>query len=256
LPGVQLEITGHFFGTARHIDGMNAELTPEEHVTPETPPPEFEEEIVEFDEVEAPSRNIDPAFMYIVLAIIGLFGLNNFAPEVRYTILWTATALIAILAIAIDKVTFEALSLRRIIIGFGLGALVALPILGVGAVQLSRISHDIFVGISNPSLFNMLIFTMPFVESLYYRGALHSARGAVFSGIASGIWWNILFLPQLRVQNVPMIIGLPLLAAVIGLCFILINFLYSYVRHRFGLYASWACQIVVNLLLLFVCRFV
>jgi hypothetical protein len=239
---------------------MNAELRPEEHITPETPPPEFEEEIVEFDEVEPLPRNIDPAFVYIVLAIVGLFGLNNFAPEIRYTILWTATAVIAILAITVDKLTFEPLRSRGIIIGLGMGTVVALPILGVGAIQLSKISHDVFVGISDPSLFNMLVFTMPFVESLYYRGALYSARGAVFSGIASGIWWNILFLPQLRVQNAPqnvsMIVSAPLLAAVIGLCFMLVNCLYSYVRHRFGLYASWSCQIVVNLLLLFVCRFV
>jgi hypothetical protein len=229
---------------------MNAELRPEEHITPESPPPEIVEEIVEFDELDTPSRIIDPAFVYIVLAIVALLGLNNFTPEVRYIILWTAIALIAILGIAVDKVPFEPIMMRGIIIGVGMGALVALPLLGVGAAQLARISHDMFPGFSDPALFNLLVFTMPFAESLYYRSALHSARGAIFTGVASGIWWNILFLPQLNVLRVPYV------AAVIGLCFVLINFLYSYVRHRFGLYASWSCQIVMNLLLLFVPRFV
>jgi hypothetical protein len=63
------------------------------------------------------------------------------------------------------------------------------------------------------------------------------------------VWTIVLFFPQMK------IIDLPLLAIVVGICFVFVNFLYSYLRHRFDVFASWTCQITINLLLLFVVRF-
>ena len=66
---------------------------------------------------------------------------------------------------------------------------------------------------------------------------------------AGGVWSMVLFFPQLNVLKFPFV------AAMIGLCFVFVNSVYSYLRHRFGLFSSWTCQITINLLLLFVARF-
>ncbi len=99
-------------------------------------------------------------------------------------------------------------------------------------------------------MFQALVFTMPLAETLFFRGAFQAARGIVFTTFAAGLWSIILFFPQLEVLKFPFV------AVVIGLAFLFINFLYSYVRNRFGLFASWTCQIAVNLLVLFAARFI
>jgi hypothetical protein len=45
-------------------------------------------------------------------------------------------------------------------------------------------------------------------------------------------------------------------AVVIGAFFLFANFVYSYLRARFGLFAAWSCQIVLSVALLFAPRFV
>jgi hypothetical protein len=103
---------------------------------------------------------------------------------------------------------------------------------------------------SQVAVFQALAFTMPMAETLFFRGSLQSARSPIFTGIAAGIWTMALFFPQSDLFR------FPLVAVVIGLCFLFINFLYSYLRHRFGLFAAWTCQIAVNLLLLFAARLI
>ncbi len=206
-------------------------------------PVEYEEE-----ELEAPHRAIDPAFVYIVFVVIALLGLTNVAVDVRYTLIWSLLAVVAMLSITLDHVDIDRIQLRGVLIGLGFGALVGLPFLAVGAPQLQRLSGQIFAKPAESAVFQMLAVTMPLAETLFFRGAFQAARGLIFTSLAAGVWTMILFFPQLDVLR------LPLVAIVFGLCFIFVNFLYSYVRERFGLFASWSCQITVNVLLLFVAR--
>ena len=43
----------------------------------------------------------------------------------------------------------------------------------------------------------------------------------------------------------------PAVAVIIGTALVMMNMIYAYVRQRNGLAAAWICQIVVNLILLF-----
>ena len=60
-------------------------------------------------EVEPASRAIDPAFAYIILIVVTVIGLRNMAPDVRYTLIWSLMAIVAILALLIDQITIERL---------------------------------------------------------------------------------------------------------------------------------------------------
>jgi len=215
----------------------------------DTPPIEEPIEPVE-EEIEGPRRAIDPAFVTIVLVIMALIGLSNVPVDVRYTLLWVLLTVIGVVSILIDKVTVEPPTMRNLLVGLGFGALVGVPLLAVGLFQLKDISLKIFGNMSQVAVFQALAFTMPMAETLFFRGSLQSARSPIFTGVAAGVWTMALFFPQSDLFR------FPLVAVVIGLCFLFINFLYSYLRHRFGLFAAWTCQIAVNLLLLFAARLI
>jgi hypothetical protein len=217
---------------------------PEEEIE-EPPPPEDAPELE-----DAPVRVLDPALLYFIILAFSLLGLNRIEPEIHYIAIWSVLTILAVLFIIGDKVSIAPPTFRDIVIGIGFGALVGLPLYAIGASQLKPISISIFKDASEPSIFQMLVFAMPLAESLYFRAAFQSARGPIFAGLAAGVWSLALFFPQLNVFQ------FPLVAFVIGLAFLFANVLYSYVRQRFGLYASWTCQIVINLLLLFAVRFV
>ena len=212
------------------------------------PEPDLEEVEPE-EEAEPAPRAVDPALLYIVLIVVTIVGLNRVAPDVRYTLVWSLLIILAGVAIALDKIPLESIQISNVVIGLGFGALIGLPVLAVAAGDLNRISSDIFGGASDVAVFQMLAITMPLAEGLYFRAAMQESRSAVFTGIAAGVWAMALFFPQLNVLK------FPLVAVMIGLCLVLVNSVYSYLRHRFGLFSSWACQITINLLLLFVSRF-
>jgi hypothetical protein len=228
------------------------DLRPEEGpALPEEPPLEEVAPVEEDDDFGPPPRTIDPAFAYVVLSIIALLGLGGLAPDVRYTLLWTILALVSAASLALDRdrIKLEGLNFRQLVIGVGIGAAIGLPIVGVGFELLAKLSRDIFVGMNNTAVFQALAFVIPFAEGLFFRASLQSVRSAVFTGLAAGGWMVILFLPQLDALRFP---GL---AVVLSLCFVFVNILYSYVRHRFGFWSSWACQVTMGLMLLFVSRF-
>jgi hypothetical protein len=43
----------------------------------------------------------------------------------------------------------------------------------------------------------------------------------------------------------------PVIGVIIGISLVMMNLIYAYVRQRNGLAAAWVCQIVVNVVLLF-----
>jgi hypothetical protein len=64
-------------------------------------------------------------------------------------------------------------------------------------------------------------------------------------GLMASAWSIVLYLPMLDVVN------FPLVAVVICLVLVMLNVMYGYVRNRNGLAAAWVCQVVANVLVLF-----
>src|SRR5437764_13147262 len=107
------------------------EQTLEDEVEPDEIEPEEED-------LEPALRAIDPAFVFIVLLIIALVGLNRIDVDVRYALTWSVLIVVAAFAIALDKIHIEQITPSSLLIGVGFGALIGLPVLGVGAAELKR----------------------------------------------------------------------------------------------------------------------
>jgi hypothetical protein len=92
-----------------------------------------------------------------------------------------------------------------------------------------------------------LIFVMPMAETLFFRGTLQANRPFWLVGLASALWSVLVFFPVFWGE-----IGrFPAVALVIGTALFMMNIIYSYVCRRNGMAAAWLCQIVVNLVLVF-----
>lgn len=244
------EVQGIHLAPLVEAAGESAPVVPaeaEQETLQETEIAPPEEEIYPDDE---PLLTIDPLFAYLVLAVVTLIGLGNFAPEARYTLVWSGLVLVGVAGLIVDQHPVERPAFRDLLVGAGYGLLVGVPILLVGAPQLRRLSLDIFGQATDTAVFQALAFVMPLAETLFFRGAFQAARGVVPSALAGGLWPVILFLPALDV------IHFPLVAIFIGLVFIALSFLYSYLAERLNLFSAWACQVVISVLLLWVARLI
>ncbi|MBE2193716.1 MAG: hypothetical protein IAE83_06035 [Anaerolinea sp.] len=201
-------------------------------------------------EPDEPLLNLDPTLAYIVLIVIMIIGTSSFAPDVRYTLLWVGAAVVGVGAITADDLPVERPSLRDLLIGAAYGLLVGLPLLIVGGAQLKRLSQEMFAGVGDTALFQSVVFVMPLAETLFFRGALQSSRGPIVTSLAAAFWSLLLFLPALG------FLQFPLVGLVVGISFLFLSFLYSYLRERIGLFTAWTCQIAVNLLLLWAARLI
>lgn len=212
-------------------------------------------ETPEIDEDE-PSRTVDPALALIILVAVMLLGFGSLAPDVRYTIVWTILTIVAVVTIISDRINIapKRPQLSDLVAGVVFGSVIGVPLLLIGGAQLNQLSTSLFGAISGAAVFQMMVFTMPLAETLFFRGAMQSGRGLIFTGAAAGVWAILLFFPYLNIRD--FIFKYPVVTVVIGTSFVLTNFLYSYMRERFGIFTSWTCQITINLLLLFASRFV
>jgi hypothetical protein len=203
----------------------------------------FEEPLEDFEEMER-LLTLDPLFIYGIALVVTVLGLGGMPLETRLTLVWTALSVLGFLAILVDEIEVVRPSVRDIAIGAGYAALVGAPIFVIGSAQLARIAGELFSGMSATSVFLLLIFAMPAAETLFFRGAFQSARGLVLSALAGGVWSCLLLLAGLNVT------AYPLVAFVIGLALVALNFLYSYLAAVYNLFSAWTCQIIMNALLL------
>ncbi len=133
------------------------------------------------------------------------------------------------------------------------GLIVAAPLLLVGGSALTTTVHLLFqTGIGAEvralppgAVLAYLVFVMPLAETLFFRGFMQQNRSFWLVGVLSSVWSLVLFIPMLDVGRYPLV------AVIIGIALMTINLIYSYVRERNGLAAAWVCQIVINLVLLF-----
>jgi len=207
---------------------------------------EFEDEALDVDEEAHEDRfpTVDPALSYVVLVIVTILGLYNMAADVRFTIVWSALTVLGAASIAADQLHVDRPSLRDLLVGVGYGALIGVPMMIIAAPALQRLSFDIFGKPGDAFVFQALAFAMPMGETLFFRGAIQQSRGLVVTFLAASLWSLLLFVPSMNVG------AYPLVALVIGLSLCFVNFLYSYLAERVGLFSAWTCQATISLLLL------
>lgn len=192
----------------------------------------------------------DPAFGFL-LALALSIGLIPMLPEnadLRYTVAWGALAGVSVLGWLLgsaDRIAQE--DPLDLIWGVGLGLLAGGLFLLFGSDVFRRTAHLIFPQMSIGTILAYLVFVMPLAETLFFRGIMQKNLEFYIVGGLSGIWNIILFFPVMWTE----VLEAPAVAVVIGIAFITMNMLYSYVRERNGLAAAWLCQIVGVLLMVF-----
>ncbi len=231
----------------------NAQPEYDENLVPDEP--ENEEEVVETDYTEPRftvyrGSSSDPTFGYLIaLALaIGSMALPGDQRDLRFTLLWMVVAGFGVLAwlvgsrmLRIGQETPENLAW-----GVVFGLIIAMPLLAVGGNTLTTTVNLLFIGMSGGTLLAYLVFVMPLAETLFFRGLLQEDYPFWLVAFMSSLWGGVVFFPLLDITNYPAVI------LVLALGLLMINSMYSYVRRRNGLAAAWICQLVVNVVLIFI----
>ena len=227
-------------------------------------PPQRAETNAEFDDEELDDQEpvryrgtgSDPTFGYL-LALALSFGLLPLIPnnaDMRYTLVWALLGIFGVLSWLFGTTTrIEREKLENIVWGAVLGLIVATPLLLFGGMTLTTTVHLMFSTGSGTdvrplpagAVLAYLIFVMPMAETLFFRGLMQQNRSVVLVGLLSSVLSIALFIPMLDLGKYPLV------SVIISIVLVLINLMYSYVRQRSGLAAAWVCQIVVNVVLLF-----
>jgi hypothetical protein len=248
---------------------MSPTIYPDRPTPPSDPPPPPEVEAVESlypedEEWESPfpekpkrpsetaayrGATSDPTFGYLI-AIALCVGLIPLIPEntdLRYVLLWTVMAGFGVLSWLLgNSARIWAETPENLGWGFIFGLIIGVPLLIVGGTTLRQTDQRLFAQMSVGEVLAFLIFVMPLAETLFFRGVIQEIRSFWVVGILSSLWSILLFFPVLEVNKFPAV------AVVVGTTLVMMNIIYSYVRQRNGLAAAWICQIVVNLVLLFI----
>jgi hypothetical protein len=125
------------------------------------------------------------------------------------------------------------------------GLLIGVPVMLFGGGLLSGAARRLFLNMTAGEVLAYAVFVMPIAETLFFRGILHGSRPFWMVALMSAFWSFILYLPLLDIA------AFPLVALVVSLMLVLLNVLYGYVRERNGLAAAWLCQIVANVVVIF-----
>lgn len=188
----------------------------------------------------------DPIFGLLLVGAVSL-GLTPLIPDAadfRYTIIWGLLALFGVLAWLIGNgPRIEQERPENLAWGLVMGLILGTPLLAFGGSNLSEAANLMFPNMSTGTVLAYIVFVMPMGETLYFRGLLQQNMSFWSNGLACTAWQMVLFFPLINRGPYPLIVGVVVLMA---------NTMYSYVRERNGLAAAWVCQIVVNVLLIFV----
>ncbi|MBN1310893.1 MAG: hypothetical protein JXB30_05680 [Anaerolineae bacterium] len=196
------------------------------------------------------SQRFDPVFALLVYLALGLGTWVLSDLESRYTIMWIALIVIGgSLVLLGGGEPRGQISLGSLSWGLIFGLPIGLMLIVFAPQALATTSSLLFPGISLPALFQMLAITGPLGETLFFRGGLQERHGIVAGIIGAGLGTLVLFLPAAA--------GIPeqlTAVAFVALFLTLLAGAYSYIRERYGLAAAYACQVTVNVMLLFLPR--
>lgn len=216
------------------------ELLPTEAVTDE----------LDSDELRpARTRGNDPAFGLILgfavsIGLAPLIGTGD--PSLRYTLSWGVLAAFGVLAWLLGSL--EPIGEEKpdtLVWGVGFGLLIGVPLMLFGGGTLTATVRRAFGMMTAGEMLAYALFVMPIAETLFFRGLLHGSRPFWMVGLIASAWSMVLYLPLLEVGSYPLV------AVVICVMLVMLNVMYGYVRQRNGLAAAWICQIVANVLVLF-----
>jgi hypothetical protein len=203
----------------------------------------------ESGEVRYRGATNDPIFGYLIgLALsVGLSPLiNNGNIELRYTVVWGVLALFGVLAYLFgSSARIQEEALDNAVWGVSFGLILSAPMLAFGGSTLSTAVTLLFRGMSTGAVLAYLVFVMPLAETLFFRAVLQEHRPFWLVSLMGTFWSCVLFFPLMDLNRYPLV------AFVICLTLLMMNLIYGYVRERNGLAAAWICQIVVNLVLVF-----
>ncbi len=224
-------------------------------------PPDIEsrgDDAIETPQVESASpaqyrgAASDPIFGFMIAAALSV-GLSPLLPDnadLRYTLAWGALSGVSILSWLLGNM--ERIGQERPEnIGWGLlyGLLLGIPFMVfLRQPILEPATAQMFPGMTAGSLLAFLVFVMPISETLFFRGLLQKQLPFWVVGALATLWNVVLFFPVMW-QTV---IRLHTVTAVIVIILLLMNMVFVYVRERNGLAAAWVCQIVANLVILYV----
>ncbi len=191
----------------------------------------------------------DPFFGYIVaMAVsIGLMPLLPDGAPTRYTIAWGLLAAFGVVAWLLgngERIGQE--KPENLVWGVLVGVLAGTPLYLFGGATLGTTAEVLFDHLTPGALLAYMVFVMPLGETLFFRGLLQRGRGITLVGALATAWSGLLFFPLIRNLNEFWVVAL-----FIGVTLTIVNMVYSWVRVRNGLAAAWLCQIVVNLILIF-----
>ncbi len=191
----------------------------------------------------------DPSFGFVlaVAVSIGLAPLVGTGdPSMRYTISWGVLAAFGVMAWLLGSMTpITEEQPDNLIWGVVFGLLIGVPVMLFGGGLLSGAARRLFLNMTAGEVLAYAVFVMPIAETLFFRGILHGSRPFWMVALMSAFWSFILYLPLLDIA------AFPLVALVVSLMLVLLNVLYGYVRERNGLAAAWLCQIVANVVVIF-----
>lgn len=218
----------------------------------EAPPPAPEIDI----QPRMGRREVDPLFAYLFIVSLGI-GLSPLEPLIRFVILWGLMGGLGMMGYLLGAVDQErAAVIDDFVWGIAIGFLTTFPFFLVFGDTFETISRRMFDVPNTPDrvmdtwVFMAVVFVLPAIEALFFRGAMQTVRSLVLTAILGTIWACILFFPHMELG------GRTAVGIVLVFTFGLLNFMYSYVQFRNGLAASWLCQSISYSLLWFLPRLI
>jgi len=194
----------------------------------------------------------DPFFGFLIAIALSV-GLTPLLPahaDLRYTLAWGALAGVSVLSWLLgstERIGQE--KPENIAWGAVFGILLSVPFLiFLRDPILVPASQRIFPMMPPGTLLAYLIFVMPISETLFFRGLLQRQLVFWMVGLLATLWNLVLFFPVMWEE----VVAFPAVAVVIAITLLMMNMIYVYVRERNGLAAAWICQILANLIMIFI----
>ena len=227
--------------------------SPSQPAQPEAPEPTENGDERRIAATQSRYRGVsDPLFGFIIAAALSV-GLTPLLPhnvELRYTLAWGALAGVSVLSWLLGNM--ERIGQERPDdLGWGIlyAVLLGIPLLVFLSQQVLGPAADrLFPGMTAGGLLAFLVFVMPIAEALFFRGLLQSQLAFWLVGLLATLWNIVLFFPVMWRS----VTDLPAVTVVLVILLVMMNMLYVYVRKRNGLAASWICQIIANLIILYI----
>ncbi len=185
----------------------------------------------------------DPLFAYLIYLGLG-FGTLYLGVEARYTVLWTALALGGMILTLVNRRVSRPFLALDLAWGMGIGMVFSLPLLILNWRGLAETARVLFPFEDPAAFFYAMVFVAPLAETLFFRGVMQSQRGFAASVSAVGLSSVLFYWPAAAGQPAYLIVAVLVTTVLAGV--------YSFFSSRFGLVAAWACQVTINLVLLFI----